>query len=323
MIDSVSVVIPAYNAEATLPRAINSVLGQTMPPDEIIVVNNHSSDETTAVAQQYGSEVRIVSPTEAGGGPSDSRNCGIESSRCEWIAFLDADDEWLPERIERHKRIAQNAPDVVWLSGDYESVADSRPLKRCGLSNTAQSQEDVLRDALLALGSTKRWSGDVIWTGTVTVKRAALDVVSQNDLWFDPEQRSSHDHDLWLRLAAHFPKMGYVWEPIARYHETNPTSVSRQTDCFDLSIVRLTERCRTLAEKLDAHRAGSVRRFVERITTHVCTEQFAVGNFSSGKQLYKASSGLGTRLPNYLRILSLMPTPMLKLMLRSWRLLRA
>ena len=322
MIDSVSVVIPAYNAEATLARAIDSVLRQTTPPDEIIVVNNHSDDETATVAERYGSSVRVVSPANAGGGPSDSRNCGIEASQCEWVAFLDADDEWLPERVQHHKRIAESATDVVWMSGDYESVADARPTKRCGLGNTTEIRDEVLQDVLRVLGFTKRWNGNVIWTGTVTVKRAALDEVAGTEPWFDPEQRSSHDHDLWLRLAARFPQMGYVWKPIARYHETNPASVSRQTDCFDPSLLRLNDRCRTLAEKLEPDRAVCVRRFLERITTHVCMEQFAAGNFSSGKQLYEASSQRGTRLPYYLWALSLTPTPILKQLLRSWRLFR-
>jgi len=91
---TVSVVIPAYNAEATIERAIESVLHQTLPPEEIIVVDDGSTDGTAEKVRQYEPKVRYL--FESHSGPSKARNFGIlAAQQGEWIAFLDADDEWL------------------------------------------------------------------------------------------------------------------------------------------------------------------------------------------------------------------------------------
>ena len=92
-----SVVIPAYNEEALLPRAIESVLAQTYAPEEIIVVDDGSKDATAAVASSY-SEVSCISKDN--GGLAAARNTGIEAASYEYIAFLDSDDEWLPNYLE-------------------------------------------------------------------------------------------------------------------------------------------------------------------------------------------------------------------------------
>lgn len=93
---TVSVVIPAYNAGEYLGRAIDSVLAQTQPAAEIIVVDDGSADNTADVAQGYGERIRFIQQENAGA--SVARNTGIEAAASEWIAFLDADDEWLPQK---------------------------------------------------------------------------------------------------------------------------------------------------------------------------------------------------------------------------------
>ncbi len=88
---AVSVVIPAYNAEKYIGRAIDSVLAQTRQPDEIIVVDDGSTDNTPNAIKSYGSKVYYIH--QENGGASVARNTGIEAAKSEWIAFLDADDE--------------------------------------------------------------------------------------------------------------------------------------------------------------------------------------------------------------------------------------
>ncbi|MBV1799994.1 glycosyltransferase [Siccirubricoccus sp. G192] len=95
----VSVIIPAYNAARSLPRTIDSVLAQTVPPAEIIVVDDGSADETAAVAEAYGDRVRVI--RKPNGGPASARNLGAREATGEWLALLDADDQWLPEKLER------------------------------------------------------------------------------------------------------------------------------------------------------------------------------------------------------------------------------
>jgi glycosyltransferase involved in cell wall biosynthesis len=95
----ISAVIPAYNREHTLPRAIESALGQTRPPDEIIVVDDGSTDGTAKVAARFPGAVEGVSQPNRGA--SEARNEGVRRARSPWIAFLDSDDYWLPDHLER------------------------------------------------------------------------------------------------------------------------------------------------------------------------------------------------------------------------------
>jgi len=94
----VTVVIPAYDRAHLLGRAIDSVLGQTLTPAAVIVVDDGSVDDTKAVVQAYGDEVRYVWQLNAGG--AAARNHGVELAETEWVAFLDSDDLWLPNHLE-------------------------------------------------------------------------------------------------------------------------------------------------------------------------------------------------------------------------------
>lgn len=95
--EAVTAVIPAYNRAHLLPRAIESVLAQTSPPREVIVVDDGSTDDTSAVVSSYGGRVRYVHQTNAGG--AAARNRGVGEANTEWIAFLDSDDVWLPNHL--------------------------------------------------------------------------------------------------------------------------------------------------------------------------------------------------------------------------------
>jgi len=101
---TVSVIIPSYNSAEVLPAAIESVLAQTLPPDEIIVVDDGSApdadglDRTAEACATYFKHVRLI--RQANGGASAARNTGIARARGDWLAFLDADDVWEPEKLE-------------------------------------------------------------------------------------------------------------------------------------------------------------------------------------------------------------------------------
>ena len=128
--DSVTVLIAAYNAGAFLHRAIRSAQNQTKPPLEILVVDDGSLDDTAEVAKRLGLEdprIRLVVLNE-NGGPAKARNAGIEAARGTWIAILDADDAFLPERLERLTRIGSaHRADVVldnfaWYDAKHATV---------------------------------------------------------------------------------------------------------------------------------------------------------------------------------------------------------
>lgn len=121
----VSAVIPAFNRREHLPRAINSALAQTVPVDEIVVIDDGSTDGSADFVQaQYRDRVRVVRQTNTG--VSGARRRGIQEARGEWIAFLDSDDEWLPNRNrELLEAAGQVSPDVAWIFGALRIVTDA------------------------------------------------------------------------------------------------------------------------------------------------------------------------------------------------------
>jgi glycosyltransferase involved in cell wall biosynthesis len=122
----ISVVIPAYNAAPYLPRCLASVFAQTLKPEEVIVVNDGSTDNTAELATELGAKV----VTRPNGGLSAARNTGIQNASCEWIALLDADDLWAPDKLERQAaRVGPNT--VLVYTGtrffDDDGVREERP----------------------------------------------------------------------------------------------------------------------------------------------------------------------------------------------------
>ena len=120
----VSAVIPAYNRGKYLQRAINSALAQTMPVDEVIVVDDGSTDGTAEfVESTYRNRVRLVRQSNTG--VAGARHRGIQEAQGEWIAFLDSDDEWFPDRNAQLLKASENLPaEVAWLFGTLRVVTD-------------------------------------------------------------------------------------------------------------------------------------------------------------------------------------------------------
>lgn len=108
---SVAVVIPAYNAEPFLRRAVDSVLGQTMPPEKLIIIDDGSRDGTRAIIESYGNKVELL--TQQNQGPSVARNRALKLIDTEFVAFVDADDAWELDKIEKQVAEMRKHPDAV------------------------------------------------------------------------------------------------------------------------------------------------------------------------------------------------------------------
>jgi glycosyltransferase involved in cell wall biosynthesis len=120
----VSAVIPTYNRRAYIKRAVDSILAQTVPVDEIVIIDDEKSTDgmAEAAAELYGSRVRVV---REGGGLSGARRRGVQEAKGEWVAFLDSDDEWAPDRNRQFLETATRvSSDVAWIFGNLRIVSD-------------------------------------------------------------------------------------------------------------------------------------------------------------------------------------------------------
>lgn len=149
MAPSFSVIIPAYNSETTLARAIDSVLAQSYPAQEIIVVDDGSTDGTFAVATHYASKLRYIRQDNAG--VSSARNHGAQAASGDWLAFLDADDWYYPDRLRLHAEWMQEDTALDFLTGDYEYRDDADKLL-----GTSMSQHDAGRMILAKAAGSAR-----------------------------------------------------------------------------------------------------------------------------------------------------------------------
>lgn len=208
----VSVVIPNHDYARYVGQAIESVLAQTYAPVEAIVVDNGSTDGSLAVLRAYEGRCRIVAQDDRG--QSAARNRGIAESRGEMVAFLDADDVWMPRKLElQMERFA--ADDSVALVYCSLLVADA-DLRPTGEIVHAGVRGD-------ALAEFARWPGRAIVAGgesTAVVRRAALERVGT----FETSLSISGGWDLWRRIATYY-RIDVVAEPLVvnRRHGANLT----------------------------------------------------------------------------------------------------
>lgn len=204
----ISVIIPCRNMGKFLGQAIESVLAQTVPVLEIIVIDDKSTDETLAVLASYEGRVQIIHGH--GRGSALARNMGILAARGDYIAFMDADDLWMPSKIER--QIALLRDDQGFIFTDYYRSDDPlQPGEPVLSTYSAVAEGDVFSNLLRE---------NFVSTTSVLVRKSVL----ASSGIFKSALIGGQDFDLWLRLAKH-TKFGWVREPLVfmRKHAGNIT----------------------------------------------------------------------------------------------------
>jgi glycosyltransferase involved in cell wall biosynthesis len=203
----ISVVIPAYNSAKSICRAIDSILAQSYCDYEIIVIDDGSTDNTAAIVSGYGSQVNYI--YEENSGVCVARNAGVKAANGQWIAFLDHDDQWSPEKLARQMEIVENNSDLRWCTTNYFQDDGSRCTPVCDPEKVASnlSDRDYFESYFVAAG--KRIIR--IMPTTIMIRTDVFDEVGG----FDPELRRSEDTDLWCRIALRYPRIGCVPEPLA------------------------------------------------------------------------------------------------------------
>jgi glycosyltransferase involved in cell wall biosynthesis len=217
----ISVVIPAFNNGRYISRSIDSVLAQTRSVDEIIVVDDGSTDNTADAVKHYGEKIRYIYQDNAGA--SAARNTGIQAAAGDWIAFLDGDDEWLPHKIELQTELLARNPDLVWTTGNYiECLCDEN---RRAEQATQQQCKAYLKgkdffDSYFRAIQLYQW-------GCTDCKLIRKDVLVEAGL-FCTDLPKANDIDMWLRIAYQYPAIGFSCEPLAVYHLSVADSIVKK-----------------------------------------------------------------------------------------------
>jgi glycosyltransferase involved in cell wall biosynthesis len=207
---SISVIIPAYNAGVTIARAIESVLNQTLPPDEVIVVDDGSTDDTAEVIKKFGNQVHYIFQENSSCGAA--RNTGIRAANCEWIAFQDADDEWLAHKLETQVKLLEANPELQWSGSNcYLATGAQCSYKSNPARAKAMMSGPGYYDNFFRAFSKNSFR---LHPNTVIIKRHVFDEIGL----FNEELLRSEDTDMWCRIAFVHPKFGFVPEPLTIAH---------------------------------------------------------------------------------------------------------
>lgn len=184
----ISVVVPVYNRASFLKEALESVFAQTLPPLEVIVIDDGSTDETRNLCQNQFPKIRYF--YQENKGVSAARNLGVRNAQGEWFAFLDSDDLWDPRKIEVQWKYIENNPEVrifqteeIWIRNGRRVNPKKKHAKKSGW---------IFEDCIPLC---------IVSPSAVAIHREVFDKVGL----FDEELPACEDYDLWLRVALHYP----------------------------------------------------------------------------------------------------------------------
>ncbi len=244
-VPEVSVVIPAYNSAHSLSDAIDSVRMQRWPNLEIIVVDDGSTDQTDRVLTDLaGPDVHVIRQEE-NAGPAAARNAGIQAAHGKWIAFLDADDIWLPGKLKKQfQAICRNPDAAVVYSDGYVRHVDGQLRER----RARRPRHSVLRELL--------W-GSLFSMSSTMVRRNCFHAAGA----FDVQLRTGEDWDIWLRLATSYRSV-CVEEPLIVVAKHSETSQAEKYPCnlLEHCTLRVLNRFFGSAELQERHPEVAARR---------------------------------------------------------------
>jgi glycosyltransferase involved in cell wall biosynthesis len=233
----ISAIIPTYNYARYVTRAVDSALHQTYPLAEVIVVDDGSTDNTREVLSAYGDRIRYV--YQENRGLAGARNTGIRNARSPWVAYLDSDDTWFPEKIERQVKVVEADPAVELV---YTSLR---------ICYTDGRTEDAIANPPDQLWPRFRWANSI--TPSTVMMRRDLALKAGG---FDESLRYCEDWEMWSRLGPHI-RYGAALDPLIGYQMT-PGSLSSNVTKELATAERVVEK--TVLKGLQGWRRAYWRR---------------------------------------------------------------
>lgn len=257
-IGNISVVIPTYNRRETIGRSIDSVLNQTLFPSEIIVVDDGSTDGTSDYIQSNFPSIRLLQQPNKG--VSSARNMGIRSSNSDWVALLDSDDEWFPQKLEKQVMTLSQSPDIkfchteeIWIRNGVRVNQMKKHQKYGG--HIFYKCLDMCR----------------ISPSSVLFHQSILDDVG----YFDKDLKVCEDYDLWLRITAKFPVL-YIDESLIKKYGGHEDQLSRVKDGIESHRIKVLEKL-IMKKFTSVQRNAMLKTLIEKLTI------FSIGAQKRGK----------------------------------------
>ena len=234
----ISVIIPFFNRQQYVDQAVHSVVNQTLQPLEIILVNDGSQPSARLYLDRYQGRCVIVDLPKTVGA-SAARNEGIRRARGQYIAFLDDDDVWLPEKLEIQRRHMEEHPECAIVHSAAWSFASGREDALCACDWPAPL---TLAQAL----THDHW----VILPTMMVRAEVFRKVGAFDTGF----RVSEDHDFTIRCCAAGYRIDGISEPLTRFRREGHTSLTRRQWRMFLTHIRLTWKHRGLYQRAYGYR---------------------------------------------------------------------
>lgn len=214
----VSVVIPSYNSRRYIAEAIDSVRAQQVENLELVIVDDGSTDDSVEFIRQIAPEARVI--TQANAGAAAARNHGVQEARGRYIAFLDADDVWVPGKLKAQLKVMEQQPEIDLVYGHFKPwyCNAQGEFSKPESGDTTPEQVTVIEDKLLPVAIL---FDSVVCIITVLVRAEAL----RNIDLFNPDYTVGEDYDLWMRLSL-LNRCAMLPTILAHYRD-NPVSLTK------------------------------------------------------------------------------------------------
>ena len=252
------IVMPLYNKQATVVRAIRSLFAQTIKPRRIVVVDDGSTDGSLGEILPYRHLITIVNQSNAG--PSAARNRGLQELDTQWVGFADADNCWHPGRVEAVQRMIERSPDLDWLTGRYYRI-------------TPEGNRSTLPPVRESSGT----AGDVVdyfqWTATgISGVHASETLVSKRCLLqdvggFDQSLRCHEITMMYLSLAVRSPRVGIVGPPTVDIYFDRADSLYSNLKDSSSAMLSYGKALVGLSQRSGAHRTLIRAKAAETLRT--------------------------------------------------------
>ena len=270
----VAVIVPAYNAAATLGASLASVAGQRVRPSEVVVVDDGSNDDTAQIAAEWSAHLPLeVVSTSGNRGPGESRNEGVRRTVAPFVAFLDADDVWFPNHLELCLALYDKSPGVVTASGLRWNPVDGTVQQRPASSGIEGATADAQVEWLIRHRS---------FGIHAILARCVFEKVGG----FDPTLDGVEDWDLWIRIARLGVRLQRSPNPTFLYRQHND-NLSKNVEKVGRAGLRLLDRLQheILSEPERQQLAGAIRESRARIVLNLAFAKLAVGNMGEARSL--------------------------------------